>query len=206
MNLKESFRYQNYLDNLMTAACSSIGRREHGIKTIKNHRKSVVNSTDEDMIETVEVDEFIPNDTVIQFLQFLIDQKEMLGIAIGKAKKSLDMDIDAEIEANKFRQRARNAISYMLTNKPKKRNEYGTGYRFNVEGNQAGYTYTIEITEEELFDRKADKTVMRRLRADSDKMSETIDKLMVNTEVFYTPPYEVGESFEDVIEEFANKV
>ncbi len=205
MNLKEAFRYQSYLDRIMSRACSSIIRPEHCILTKRLHKKSEVNPEDADIEEVVDVDEFIKNDIVVSFIENLIEQKEMLSIAIGNAKRGLPQDVDAEIEANKFRRKAVSALKYMLENKPKKSKSNGTGYRFNVEGNQVPYTYTIETTGEELFNRKADKAMARRLATDADKISETIDSYMVNTEVFYTPPFDVDEDYEDVIADYAEK-
>ena len=205
MNLKEAFRYQSYLDRIMSRACSSIIRPEHCILTKRLHKKSEVNPEDADIEEVVDVDEFIENDIVVSFIENLIEQKEMLSIAIGNAKRGLPQDVDAEIEANKFRRKAVSALKYMLENKPKKSKSNGTGYRFNVEGNQVPYTYTIETTGEELFNRKSDKAMARRLATDADKISETIDSYMVNTEVFYTPPFDVDEDYEDVIADYAEK-
>lgn len=206
MNLKEAFRYQNYLDRIMSRACSSIVRPEHCIETRKLHKKSEVNPDDADIEEIVDVDDFVMNDIVISFIESLIEQKEMLSIAIGNAKRGLPQDVDAEIEANKYRRKAVGSIKYMLENKPKKSKASGTGYRFNVEGNQVPYTYTIEVSEEELFDRAADKSVMRKLSTTADKISETIDSYMVNTEVFYTPQFDVDEDYDDVIAEYAEKL
>ena len=205
MNLKEAFRYQSYLDRIMSRACSSIIRPEHCILTKRLHKKSEVNPEDADIEEVVDVDEFVENDIVVSFIENLIEQKEMLSIAIGNAKRGLPQDVDAEIEANKFRRKAVSALKYMLENKPKKSKSNGTGYRFNVEGNQVPYTYVIETTGEELFNRKADKAMARRLATDADKISETIDSYMVNTEVFYTPPFDVDEDYEDVIADYAER-
>ena len=206
MNLKEAFRYQSYLDRIMSRACSSIIRPEHCILTKRLHKKSEVNPEDADIEEVVDVDEFIENDIVVSFIENLIEQKEMLSIAIGNAKRGLPQDVDAEIEANKFRRKAVSALKYMLENKPKKSKSNGTGYRFNVEGNQVPYTYAIETTGEELFNRKADKAMARRLATDADKVSETIDAYMVNTEVFYTPPFDVDDDYEDVIADYAENL
>ena len=40
MNLKESFRYQNFLDMMMRAASASIQQRDHCLKVTKTHLRS----------------------------------------------------------------------------------------------------------------------------------------------------------------------
>lgn len=205
MNLKESFRYQNFLDFMMRDACSSISRLDHCILTRKLHKKQAANPEDEDMNEVVEVDPFVENDIVIAFMDWLIDQKLQLGIAIGEAKASIPIDIDAEIGANKFRQKMSQSIGYMLSKKPRKRQEIGTGYKFNVEGNQTMYNYTIDVEEEEMFDRVADKKHARELLFAADNVSADIDAALVNTEVKYEPVFDVNETFDDVIERFAEE-
>ena len=71
MNLKESFRYQNFLDGLLEAAINSITTREHCLTTTKNHLRSKANPDAEDTTEIVEVEPFHGNDDVLRFLQWI---------------------------------------------------------------------------------------------------------------------------------------
>ena len=43
MNLKESFRYQNFLEGMMSEAGSNLASREHCLTTIKRHLRSKAN-------------------------------------------------------------------------------------------------------------------------------------------------------------------
>ena len=43
---------------------------------------------------------------------------------------------------------------------------------------------------------------MRSMTSVADKTSSDIDAAMINTDVDYTPIYDVNEAFEDVMEEF----
>ena len=86
MNLKESFRYQNFLDKLMRAACCSIQESEHALKITKVHNKTKANPDATDLSEVVEVADFAPNDDVIRFMQWLITEREKLTKAISSAK------------------------------------------------------------------------------------------------------------------------
>lgn len=202
MNLKESFRYQNFLESLMKSASSSIQIREHCFDVVKHHFKSKSNPDVLDMDETVENEDFYPNDNVIAFMEWLVTEREKLTKAIGKAKASLDFDLDAAIETNKFRQMVNVSIKSMLRNTPGKIIVQGRDYKFNVEGNQVAYVYDIEVENKDAFDRNNAKRIMRNMINKADEVSHDIDAAMINTEVPYAPCFDVNETFEDVMAEF----
>lgn len=202
MNLKESFRYQNFLDKLMRAACYSIQESEHAFKITKVHNKTKANPDATDLSEVVEVADFVPNDDVIRFMQWLITEREKLTKAISKAKVVVGFDIDAAVETNKFRQQANQAVKRMLSNRAIKRTERGQDYKFNAEGNQMPYYYEIEVTSTEAYDKAASKEFRRTVIAEADKASADIDSAMINSTVDYVAKFDVNESFEDVMAEF----
>lgn len=203
MNLKESFRYQNFLDSMMQEATYSIRTESHGVMVTKKHLKSNANPDADDVEEEVVTDDFFANDDVIKFITYLIDERQKLTEAIGKAKASINFDIDAAIETNKFRQSAHSAIKRMLQcSKASKSVAQGRDYKFNAEGNQTAYYYDIEVTKEEAFDRDKSKSLMRSIISESDKTSAEIDTAIINTQVDYTPMFDVNESFDDVMTAF----
>lgn len=202
MNLKESFRYQNYLDGLLKSAQYSLASREHALKTTRNHLRSKANPEAANEIEAVEVEPFFPNDDVIRFMEWLVRERERLSVAINFTKSTLPIDIDAAVETNKFRQRTASSIRNMLQNKASKRVMHGTGHKFNNEGVQSPYYYDIEVVSEEAFDRARSREVMRAMLAKADEVSAAVDEAMVTATVNYEPVYDVNESFEDVMESF----
>lgn len=205
MNLKESFRYQNFLDSMLRSAVSSISQREHCLTITKTHLRSKVNPDAEDMVETVEVEAFYHNDDVLDFLEFLVNEKSVLTQKINQAKASIDIDIDAAIESNKFRQSISATIKNMLRCQPRKTTEQGRDYKFNVEGNQISYYYDIEIESVDSYNRDKAKNLMRNLIAEADKTSTAIDAALINTQVDYEPKFDVNENFEDIMESFISK-
>ena len=205
MNLKESFRYQNYLDGLMIRAGDSMNKPEHCLSVSKNHLRKKANADAEDMQEVVDCGDFFANDDVIRFMAYLIDEKEKLTSAINKAKGSIPFDIDAAVETNKFRQNTASRIKAMLRFTKSKKIDRGSDYKFNVEGNQVQYYYDIEVISTEAFDRDSAKKLMRELLSKADKTSAEIDAAMINTTVSYTPPFNVNDSFEDAMEAFVAK-
>lgn len=202
MNLKESFRYQNFLENMLRCASSSLIAREHSLAITKRHLRSKANSDAEDVVESVDFGEFFKNDDVLSFMEAIVSERSKLTNAIGAAKASVGFDLDAAIETNKFRQSVANSLRSMLRFTPSKRVERGTDYKFNVEGNQVQYYYDIEVESEEAFDRNNAKAVMRKMISESDDVSAKIDAAMINTTVEYVAPFNVNDSFEDVMTDF----
>lgn len=206
MNLKESFRYQNFLDMMMRAASASIQQRDHCLKVTKTHLRSKANPDASDVTETVEGEVFFANDDVVAFMAWLVKEREKLTTAIGAAKASIGFDIDAAIETNKFRQTVNGSIKNMLRYTPTKRVEQGRDYKFNVEGNQTPYIYEIEVVSEEAYDKTGAKTLMREMISKADEVSAAIDAAMINTKVDYEPVFDVNETFDDVMTDFLSKV
>lgn len=202
MNLKESFRYQNFLDRMMRDACYSVQNSDHAFTITKVHNKTKANPDATDLSEVVEVDDFAPNDDVIRFMAWLIAEREKLTKAISAAKVAVGFDIDAAVETNKFRQQANQAVKRMLAQRAIKRTERGQDYKFNAEGNQMPYYYEIEVTSTEAYDKAKSKDFMRSVIAEADKASADIDSAMINSTVDYEPRFDVNESFEDVMAEF----
>ena len=203
MNLKEAFRYQNFLDRIFGAACISIEKRDHCLTQTRNHLYNKVNPDMENVKEEVKTEEdFFANDDVIQAMLFLIEEKEKLSIAINKAKESIDMDIDAAVSVNKYRQLLNKSVAFMMRLNPCTRIETGIAQKFNSTGDPVDYKYDVEVTSVEAYDRKAAKKIMKEVISEADKTSAAIDFVKVNTTVYYAPVFDVNDSFEDVMNTF----
>lgn len=186
----------------MVEAGSSLANREHCLTTIKRHLRSKANPGAQDVEEAVDVGEFYKNDDVLSFMLLLVDEREKLTNAIGKAKAPVGFDIDAAVETNKFRQSLASRTKMMLRFVPSKRIEQGRDYKFNVEGNQTQYYYDIEVESTDAFDRSRAKDVVREIMSKADMVSAEIDAALINTQVEYEPPFNVNDSFDDVMEGF----
>ena len=207
MTLKEAFHYQNFLDSLCRSACYSISDKEHALRVEEHHLKNRANPDAQDETKTVEAKPFYPNDTVIKFLNWVIEERRTLSHAIGNAKENAKfghgIDIDAELETNRFRQRAANSIKSMLANRPSVSVKRGQDYKFSNEGIQSPYYYDVEVSYTENFDRNKSRSTMASIFASASEMSTKIEQIMVNTYVDYEPTYDVNDSFEDVMERFS---
>lgn len=99
MNLKESYRYANYLDALLNTAYRYLQNKGFITTTKQNHLRSKANSeaVDEEIKVQKPYDvEFTPN-RVIDFVVDVITEKELLVDAIAKAKLGTEISIDNAI-------------------------------------------------------------------------------------------------------------
>lgn len=202
MNLKEAFRYQNFLDRLLSQTLTTMSIQDNLMEVSKIHRRSKAISSGEDETEVPEVAELVEPNVAISLAMSIVKEKETLTQAIDQAKRNLAGgvgDMDAAIEANKCRQSVADRIRAVLRCKNGKRVERGTGYTFNGEGNQVPYIYDVEVTTKERFDRAKLKAIMQELLSEADKVSAQIDEAVVNTTVDYKNPWDVNLSFEDII-------
>lgn len=202
MNLKESFRHQSFLDALLTEAKMFIMSKENALQVTKTHHKNKANPDEENVVEDIISKDPFGNDDVMRFMEYLIDERYKLTLAINKAKMRAEFDIDAAIEVNKFRRVTADAIKIMLSHNPGTHIESGRAYKFNVEGNQMPYTYDIEVCSEDSYNRENAKLLFKKLTEAADKTSSDIDKVFVMTEVDYECKFDVNESFKDIMTEF----
>lgn len=94
MNMKDAFRFQNKLKNLMCEATSILQDRRNIVKVKTTHLRSKVMS---DALDAV-VEETAPSEyaghanEVAAFIMLLMEERENLSKAIHAAKSGLDLD------------------------------------------------------------------------------------------------------------------
>lgn len=211
MNLKEAFRYQNFLDGLMTNATQAIGSRTAALTVTKVHKRKAVNPEAEDITEVVDKGECHKPEDILAVMQRLITERTLLSQAITRAKTGMKdrdghaFDMDSALETVKFQRSAAAGIRSLLNCKASKGIDSGRDYKFNVEGNQVSYVYEIETTITEDFDRKNCRDMIKNLLSEADKMSSVIEKMQVDTPVDYNPPFDVNDNFDEVVEQIAGE-
>lgn len=204
MYLKEAFRYQNYLNELISATTSYLNGGQYTTKTVQEHLRKKANPDAEN--ETIDLSAeralaYTANQ-MVDFLQHLIDEKQKLTKAISEAKRGCSIDIDAEVANNRIRQSVAATLSRMGNMKPSERMTRAYAYKFNAEGNQVQYAYEVKEVTTIDFDRNKVKGISKKLIQCADEASTAIDKAMVELAVDYNPNYSVNDSFEDAIEQF----
>lgn len=123
MYLKEAFRYQNYLNELISATTSYLNGGQYTTKTVQEHLRKKANPDAEN--ETIDLSAeralaYTANQ-MVDFLQHLIDEKQKLTKAISEAKRGCSIDIDAEVANNRIRQSVAATLSRMGNMKPSER-------------------------------------------------------------------------------------
>lgn len=210
MILKEAFRNQNFLSELIDSAISYLINTDNVVNKEQEHFRTKVNKEAEDekvvmpKANIFENKNIVPN-TVVSFVMDLIDEKDKLTNAITVAKRTTEVDIDSAISLNKTKQNVSSVFERMSNIKGNERVIPGLGYKFNGEGSQVTYRYDIKETTTIDFNRASVKALTKKLRNECDEVSAKIDLINVMTQVDYTPVYEIGDSFEDCIVKFFDK-
>jgi hypothetical protein len=204
MNLKESFRYQNFLETKLSGVVNFLTNSSN-ITTKKethNRKKSNPDADDETLENVTERSIKLQVNDLMDFVVHVMIEKEKLADAITTAKSACGIDIDSAVSLNKKRQALVTTFTYMGNIKPLERNTTGRGYKFNNEGNQTTYVYDIKEVTTIDFDRNKVKAIAKQLITTSDEVSNKLDKIMIDTEVNYVPIYDVNDTLEDVLDQF----
>lgn len=204
MNLKEAFRFQNKLQALIEEAQRHLGNDQNVLKVKTTYlRSKAMEGAEDEVIEENLTSQFAGRaNELMAFLFYLLAQKEMLAKAIHEAKMKLPIDMDSETTLNTQRQRIAGTFSYLVNLRSSEKTVPGggTGYRFNVEGNQVTYLCDVRKVTTIDFDRNAARKYLSTLNKKSDEVSAEIDRCIVNYDVEYTAPFDVNDTFEEVFE------
>lgn len=201
MNLKESYRYANYLDSLLNTSYTYLRNKGFVTTTTENHLRSKANADAQD--EKIEVQkpfdvDFTPNQ-VIDFVVDVLAEKETLVDAIANAKACAEINIDNAIDMNKKKQGFVNILSNLANIKPSEKQRNGSDYKFNAEGNQVQYYYTVVETVGIDYDRKSVRALSKKLLKETDEISAKLDAIEINTILDFEPKYDVNSTFEECV-------
>ena len=209
MNLKEAFRYQNKLQRLMDEAQGILARDRNVTKVENTALRHKVNpeAEDETTIETPDTEYAEQITEIAVFLMFLLGERERLSYAIRAAKQNMDMDFDGEVSLNAKRQEIADIFRRMSQIRCSE-NLYagaGVGYKFNAEGNQVSYRCDLKKVTTINFDRNKIRAYASGLSKKADAVSAELDKRMVITEVAYEAPFDVNDTFAEVLRQYTEQ-
>lgn len=204
MNLKEAFRFQNKLQGLLDEARCHLDDDQNVLRVKATYlRSKAMEGAADEVIEENQASRFAGRaNELMAFLCFLLEQKELLARAVHEAKQKLPIDMDSETALNVQRQRVAETFRYLVNLRACEKTfpGGGTGYRFNVEGNQVTYRCDVRKVTTIDFDRNAARKYLSALSGKADAVSAEIDRCIVNYEVDYTAPFDVNDTFEEVFE------
>ena len=203
MNLKEAFRFQNKLQRLMDEAMDILSREKNLVRVEKTALLHKVNpeAQDETTIELPETDYAEQITEIAELVMFLLSERGRLGAAIRAAKMGMDLDFDGEVSLNAKRQELAGVFRQMAEIRSSE-NVYanaGVGYKFNAEGEQVSYRCNLKKVTSINFNRNKVRAFATGLSKKADQISAELDKRIVNTEVDYEPPFDVNDSFAEVL-------
>jgi len=201
MNLKEAFRYQNKLQQLMQEAKDLLSWDRNVTKVTMTHlrHKVMAEAENETIIEAPETDHAEHITELASFLLLLLEQREQLSRSIRRAKQAMEMDFDSEISLNSDRQALGRLFQHMGSIRSAETviANGGTGYRFNAEGNQVQYRCDLKKVTTINFDRNRIRAMADAMFCQAEKASAALDQCLVNTEVDYAPPFTVNATFDE---------
>lgn len=200
LTLKEAFAYQKYLQNLIDSLEIELARDVNVMQITAIHKKHAADRDAEDFTVDMTANRTFPGnpDDLIRFYAFLIDEKMDLTMDIFKAKKNLPIELDVELANNALRRMASKTLSRIIRTKKRKEVEKDEfGYRMNAEGNQVRYTYEVVETYKEDYDRIKTKALSNRYKEEADRISNEIDKALLQPGVDFTPKISYDEELED---------
>ena len=209
MNLKEAFRFQNKLQSMMDEAHSILGSTANITKVQNTYlRKKVMPEAENETTIDAPATEYSEQITLVaEFLLHLLSEREKLSVAIFHAKAGLDLPagLDGEVSLNSKRQEVAGLFRRMagLRSSEVLISNGGTSYRFNNEGNQVSYRCDVKRVTTINFDRNKIRKMCGDLSKKADEVSAALDSVMVNTQVEYTVPFDVNDTFAEAFEAFA---
>lgn len=201
MNLKEAFRYQNFLDELLGTAYSYLNNKNFVVSTVETHLKSQVNPDAKD--EVIEVQkpydvEFTPNE-LIDFVVKVVNEKEKISNIISDAKMRTEIDIDVAIALNKKKQGFARVLQSLSNIKSGEKVKNASDYKFNTDGNQVSYYYKINEVTQIDFNRNDVRGLYKKLLKETDEVSAKLDSILINTELDFNPSWDINDSFEECV-------
>ena len=209
MNLKEAFQAQNKIGELMSYINRYLSDSDNVMTITEKHLRSKALAGQQD--DTVDVsrkaDEGFDVGRLLGIWQELMEEKERLGAAIGKAKAGMGFNLDAAVDANK----SRRAFLSMLQELANRKSSHelqkgeGRGYVFNNDGNQTSYCYDIDRILTIDYDRNKVRAMVKELNRSSDEVSIKIDEALLQTQVDYAPKFDLAGENRFILEELMEK-
>lgn len=200
MNLRESFQYMNFLDEILEQI-EWILRDTKNVVTIKEtHLKTAVNPVFTDEEKEIKPDLEYTVIELIDFMDKVMKEKTELSKAIHEAKNKAEINIDHAISMNKAKQKQAIILKRLIDLKAKEKEKRETAYMINNEGNQVPFYYTVKEVTTINYDRNKIKRIYKAIKKECEEMSTLIDKIQINEEVIFTSKWDISDTLEDMLE------
>jgi len=209
MNLKEAFQTQNKINELLSYITRYLSNNDNVMTISEKHLRSKALKGQKD--ETVDVSERSEDGFAVEALlkvwQELMEEKEKLSCAIGKAKAEMSFNLDATVDANKSKRSMLQVLQGLanLKSSHELQKGEGQGYVFNNDGNQTSYYYDIDRIMTIDYDRNKVRAMVKDFNRKADEASLKIDEVLLATKVDYTPRFDLAGENQFIVEELLEK-
>jgi hypothetical protein len=209
MNLKEAFQAQNKIIELLDYISGYLSVEDNVMTVTEKHlrSKALAGQQDDSVDVSRKSEEMFEVGKLIDIWQQLMNEKEQLGLAIGKAKAGMSFNLDAAVDANKSRRAFLMTMQRLANRKSSHELQKGEGrgYVFNNDGNQTTYFYDIDRIKTIDYDRNKVRAMVKELTRVSDEVSIKIDEALLHTQVDYEPKFVLAGEESFIIEELMEK-
>ena len=209
MNLKEAFQAQNKLGELMGYIILYLSDSDNVMTITEKHlrSKALAGQQDESVDASCKAEEGFDVGRLLGIWEELMEEKNRLSTAIGKAKADMDFNLDAAVDENKSRRAFLSTLQGLANRKSTHELEKGAGrgYVFNNEGNPTSYCYDIDRIMTIDYDRSKVRAMVKELNRLSNEVSIKIDEALLRTHVDYTPRFDLAGENKFILEEMMMK-
>ena len=209
MNLKEAFQAQNKLGELMRYIILYLSDSDNVMTITEKHlrSKALAGQQDESVDASCKAEEGFDVGKLLGIWEELMEEKNRLSTAIGKAKADMDFNLDAAVDENKSRRAFLSTLQGLANRKSTHELEKGAGrgYVFNNEGNPTSYCYDIDRIMTIDYDRSKVRAMVKELNRLSNEVSIKIDEALLRTPVDYTPRFDLAGENKFILEEMMMK-
>lgn len=209
MNLKEAFQAQNKIGELQDYITRYLYKSDNVMTITEKHlrSKALAGQQDDSVDVSQKAEEGFDVGRLLAVWQELMVEKERLGAAIGKAKANMEFNLDAAVDANKSRRTFLSTLQGLANRKSSHelRKGEGRGYVFNNDGNQTSFCYDIDRIMTIDYDRNKVRSMVKELTRKADEVSIRIDEALLNTQVDYTPKFDLAGEDVFILEDLMQK-
>lgn len=209
MNLKEAFQAQNKIGELLNYIGRYLSDEDNVMTVTEKHlrSKALAGQQDDNVDVSRKSEEMFEVSKLIEIWQQLMNEKEQLGLAIGKAKAGMTFNLDTAVDTNKSRRSFLMTMQSLANRKSSHELQKGEGrgYVFNNDGNQTTYCYDIDRIMTIDYDRNKIREIVKELTSKSDEISIQIDEALLQTKVDYKPKFNLAGENSFILEELMEK-
>lgn len=203
MNIKNAFRYQNFLASLQNRAESKLSNVK--TKKTETHQKSLANPDAADEVkeaENLDIAAGIDAEKCLALIFDIFEERSKLDKAIAEAKRNSSFDFDAELNTNKTRHELLRVLDSYTRLSTTEQMTRASDYKFNAEGNQISYIYPVTVVTELTYDKDELSKKVKQLSSDADVISDKADEFLLTTTIEFEPKFSIHDKFEDVIKNY----